>query len=189
MQMLKWFENEIRWFWAKCFCIPLVELSDEQSRSLQARLSSPEDPLESHSAPPFSGAGLSQVRVLLWLPPPHVAEQVSHFPHRDHLPSTSRKRHKVGKIIKYIYCLLYKYSSCTIEIIFCSKLPLSVQTKKAFFPFLPFWEHFLFPPLKHSLPSLKFFAFVNSISKSLHAALHSSMPVIFDPPVHRLSKK
>ena len=29
-------------------------------------------------------------------------------------------------------------SSSTIEIIFCSKLPLSVQTKKAFFPFLPF---------------------------------------------------
>ena len=182
-------KNKIRLFWAIVFCIPLVELSDEQSCSLQGWLSSPKDPLESHSAPPFSGAGLSQVRVLLWVPPSHVAEQVPHLPHRDHLPSTAWKNIKLENLLNISIIYHINISCSTYAILSCIKLPLSVQTRMAFFPFLPFWEHFLFPPLKHGLLSLKFFGFVNWIPNSVHADLHSSMPVIFDPPVHCLCKK
>jgi hypothetical protein len=41
-----------------------------------------------HTAPPFWGAGLLQVRVWLSVPPPHVAEHVP-LTHADQLPSTA----------------------------------------------------------------------------------------------------
>ena len=106
------------------------------------------------------------------------------------IETTCRPLH--GKNIKlrnsWNICIIY-HVNITYAILSCIKLPLSEQTRMAFFPFLPFWEHFLFPPLKHGLLSLKFFGFVNWIPNSVHADLHSSMPVIFDPPVHCLCKK
>ena len=56
---------------------------------LQGRVCSAIEPSESHSLPPFCGAGLLQVRVRVLIPLPHDTEQVPHFPHRDHLPSTN----------------------------------------------------------------------------------------------------
>ena len=162
----------------------LLGFSDEQSPSLQGLLSSFKDPFESHSDPPFPGAGLSQVRDRLWVPPPHDAEQVFQFPNWDHLPSTeSQNQHSWYLYVKERS--VFKY----LDIFFGNKSPLFAQTRVACFPFLPFWEHFPFLPLKQGLPFLKFRAFVSLISNSLHAALHFSVVIIFDPPVHRLPKK
>ena len=46
-----------------------------QGSVLQARVSSGSP---SHAGPPSSGAGLRQVRVLVWVPPPHSAEHADH---------------------------------------------------------------------------------------------------------------
>ena len=48
------------------------------------------DSPESHGLkPPFCGG--VQVRLLIWFPPPHVAEQIPHVPHSSHCPSTDGK--------------------------------------------------------------------------------------------------
>ena len=43
------------------------------------------------SAPPCAGAGLLQVRALVWFPPPHSAEQVDHSLKSLQAPSTDSK--------------------------------------------------------------------------------------------------
>lgn len=48
--------------------------------------------MPSHKAPPLSGAGLVQVRDLLWMPRPHCTLQADHSVHRDQPPFT------VGKV-------------------------------------------------------------------------------------------
>ena len=40
------------------------------------------------SSPPYAGAGLLQVLVLVWVPPPHSAEHCDHSPNSLHPPST-----------------------------------------------------------------------------------------------------
>ena len=47
-----------------------------------------------HVAPPMEGAGLSQVRVRVCVPPPHVTEQGPNEDHSDHIPSTGSGRFK-----------------------------------------------------------------------------------------------
>lgn len=44
--------------------------------------------MPSQNAPPFRGAGLVQVRDLLWMPRPHGTLQVDHSVHRDQPPLT-----------------------------------------------------------------------------------------------------
>lgn len=42
-----------------------------------------------HSAPPYFGEGLSQVRCLVWMPPPQVTEHLLHDDHSEKPPSTA----------------------------------------------------------------------------------------------------
>ena len=43
------------------------------------------------SNPPYAGDGLSHKRVLVYVPPPHVTEQVVQSPHSDQCPLTNLK--------------------------------------------------------------------------------------------------
>ena len=52
------------------------------------------------SAPPCAGAGLLQVRALVWFPPPHSAEHDVHSPKSPHLPSTGSNYNVI--IVLYI---------------------------------------------------------------------------------------
>ena len=45
------------------------------------------------SAPPYCGAGLEQVRDLVWIPPPQVTVQVPQLAQDAQLPSTA-ERHR-----------------------------------------------------------------------------------------------
>ena len=51
-----------------------------------------------HFFPPPDGGGLVQVRVLVWIPVPHVLVQTEYLPHLLHLPSTENQE----KIYPYI---------------------------------------------------------------------------------------
>ena len=46
------------------------------------------DPFESQLVPPLLGEGLSQFRILVRLPPLHVAEQEAQFPQAPQFPLT-----------------------------------------------------------------------------------------------------
>lgn len=49
--------------------------------------------------PPYLGAGLEQVRVLFFLPPPQIAEQTDHLLHDAQLPLTlGQVNHKMKDI-------------------------------------------------------------------------------------------
>ena len=58
----------------------------------------------SHVSPPFSGAGLSQVLVLVWYPGPHELEHSDHSDHSLHPPSTPAS-HMCPHLCRY-------FSSC-----------------------------------------------------------------------------
>ena len=49
--------------------------------------------------PPFLGAGLEQVLVCDWFPPPHVRLQVLHWDQSDQFPSET-----ILNKIKYLFC-------------------------------------------------------------------------------------
>ena len=53
------------------------------------------------SDPPLAGAGLEQVLVLDWEPPPHVTEQRPKSLHSDHIPATIMRNKNIGKRRQY----------------------------------------------------------------------------------------
>ena len=62
-----------------------ISLLDESHEWVLQSCDSLASPL--HGAPPFEGG--VHVRVLDWVPVPQLAEQVVHWVHSDHLPSTN----------------------------------------------------------------------------------------------------
>ena len=60
-----------------------------------------------HVFPPLSGAGLSQFRERVSIPPPHVFEQAPYHPHMPQLPFTGKCVRKVLNDINVMYRLFY----------------------------------------------------------------------------------
>ena len=97
-----------------------------QAVSLHTWVSFDNDPSWLQCLPPCSFIGLLQCRILAWVPSPHDAEQVSHSPHSDQLPSTGHVIESEGtrQKIKKRVIKLQKYGkntsncNCTIVVIY-----------------------------------------------------------------------
>ena len=65
----------------------IIPGQDPLLHSLKSMFPRPGKPPGRQSAPPHSGAGLSQLLILVSLPAPQVVEQVVQLDHMDHCPS------------------------------------------------------------------------------------------------------
>lgn len=69
------------------------------------------DPFTSQSSPPYSGAGLLQCRILVWVPWPQVAGHSLHSSHSDQLPCTNNEIRVSTKLGLEIHRCINSYTN------------------------------------------------------------------------------